>query len=372
MKNMISTEEQIPLVVDLDNTLLEIDCFHEYIVLFVKKYPFSIWKLPFWLLKGKAHLKAKVFEVPLSHIEDCPVNADVAQFCSNAHDRGVTVILITGTAELIASKIKNKFPWISQVIGSSSKTNMVGSKKLAALDSQDITCFDFISDHKRDLPVFQKARKAYIVGKPAPWASHLTNIVFYFSFNKKNSLRSIFKLIRPYQWVKNSLILVPLILAHRFSEPHTAHIVALSILAFSAIASSVYISNDLLDFENDRHHPSKKNRPIPAGLISIPFALGLGILFFAIGIGIGGCVSKKLTVILLVYVLLNSAYSTFFKKIPIVDIFVLSSFYIIRLFTGGLVPGIEISNWLLVYSLPVFKDEVQYEGLKNPIQAIGN
>ena len=162
--------------------------------------------------------------------------------------------------------------------------------------------------------------------------------------------------MRPKHWLKNALVAFALIFGRRFAFEDILIIVA-GIAAFCLISSAVYILNDIFDVENDRKHEVKKNRPIAAGLVSVRFAWFLMILLFLTAISVNIIVSiftsaQNLSsqvgtvILLLVYFMLNLGYSAKLKHIPIVDVLILSSGFLIRIFYGAWMIGQPVSDWL--------------------------
>ena len=165
----------------------------------------------------------------------------------------------------------------------------------------------------------------------------------------------LIKILRPHQWIKNLLVFVPLVAGRDLFTPSLIIQNLWVFVIFCLGASSVYIINDLLDINNDRKHPTKKLRPIPAGKVPAPLALiislsllaggvGLSLLFFNITIGL----------LLVGYFLLCLSYSLWLKKIAIIDIIVLSLFYLWRVMMGGMALNITITFWLMIFTLFLF------------------
>lgn len=161
------------------------------------------------------------------------------------------------------------------------------------------------------------------------------------------------KALRVHQYVKNALVLVPVVTAHQFNRVAiTSALVAL--VAFSICASAVYVLNDMVDLEADRQHPTKKNRPLASGAIkpwqgkiAIPILLGLAFASAA-------AVSLKFTLALLSYLALTTAYSVSLKKKMLVDVVVLAMLYTIRVIAGAIAISVDVSAWLLAFSMFMF------------------
>lgn len=164
------------------------------------------------------------------------------------------------------------------------------------------------------------------------------------------------KLIRPTQWLKNLLLFFPPFLGGAMTNIELPNHGIVAFAAFCTASSATYILNDLLDAGADLNHPTKKNRPIPAGLISKYNAAGLAVILLSAGIMLGMSVSSVFLTILLSYVAVSVAYSCKLKQLPIIDLFCISAGFILRLQAGGEAFRIIISDWLFlsVFLLAVF------------------
>ena len=166
-------------------------------------------------------------------------------------------------------------------------------------------------------------------------------------------LPSFLKEIRPYQWIKNILIFIPLIAAQDFDKT-TIFYAFLSFFSFSTTASSVYILNDLLDIKADRNHPIKCKRPFASGDLPLNLGSTLGILLLFLGLTIGFAVSKSFIAVLITYYGITFSYSIYLKRKALVDILILSGLYTLRLLAGSFATNVNISFWLLVFSIFIF------------------
>jgi len=160
--------------------------------------------------------------------------------------------------------------------------------------------------------------------------------------------------IRIHQWIKNVLVFVPVLTAHQLNRPMVVERALLGAVAFCFISSAVYVWNDLCDIKSDRKHPAKRNRPFAAGHLMPRTGLFLVMGCAIAGFGAGLCCGLKFTEILAGYVLLNVLYSAFLKKEPVLDVVILSGFYTLRLIAGGVATGIQLSVWLLIFSVFFF------------------
>ncbi len=154
------------------------------------------------------------------------------------------------------------------------------------------------------------------------------------------------KLIRFSQWQKNYLVFLPFIMANEYNFENIYNS-AEGFFIFSFAASLVYIFNDFIDLDKDSKHPSKKYRPLASRSISKKNAFLIAIIFLFLTLYFGYI--NQVLAILLVYLILNIFYSFLFKKIRYLDVIILSSFYIVRIYFGGEISNIEISLWLYIF-----------------------
>lgn len=164
------------------------------------------------------------------------------------------------------------------------------------------------------------------------------------------------RVLRPTQWLKNLLLLFPPFLGGEILRPGLLLSGVLPVLSFCFVSSATYVLNDLVDFDNDRKHPKKKNRPISAGEVSKNAAIALAACLLVAGFMMAWHVSGMFTVILLSYVAISSAYSLWLKQLAIIDIFCISAGFVLRLEAGGEAFKIAVSDWLFlsVFLLSIF------------------
>lgn len=157
---------------------------------------------------------------------------------------------------------------------------------------------------------------------------------------------NILKLLRVHQWIKNTFVFLPAFFSGQILLGDVFLKTLIAFFLFSFTASLIYIINDYVDVEQDKLHPTKKNRPIASGKISKGFAkILMGILLVVI-LGVGYFYFENYTLIpLAIYFVLNLAYSFGLKHIPILDVSIISIGFILRVVFGGLVTGIYVSKW---------------------------
>ena len=184
-------------------------------------------------------------------------------------------------------------------------------------------------------------------------AEKISRVVRVFE-EKQNYLKALFKAMRPHQWLKNLLIFVPLVLAFRVSDPQSFQQAFLGFVSFCLCASSVYLLNDLLDLSADRQHPTKKNRPFAAGDLPISYGVvGMGALL-CVSLLIAMALPPYFIAVLVLYYISTLAYSIWLKKSLLIDALMLASLYTMRLIAGAAAISVELSFWLLAFSMFIF------------------
>lgn len=162
------------------------------------------------------------------------------------------------------------------------------------------------------------------------------------------SIGSYIKLLRIRDWVKNLAILLPLFFSLRIDEPRLLARGLFAAAVFCLFSSAVYIVNDLKDARMDRLHPVKKSRPLASGAIATLPALALLAALLTAGLAAAALFCPAMLPFLLLYFLLNLAYSLKLKVVPIVDVFIIASGYVIRILVGGVVTGTALSMWIII------------------------
>ena len=168
------------------------------------------------------------------------------------------------------------------------------------------------------------------------------------------SIGTVLRAARVHQWVKNLLLFVPIFTAHRYQEIHFWQLSILAFFSFGLCASSVYLINDLVDLESDRQHERKRFRPLARGEMSPLFAKVLIAFGLLASFLLAGAISLEYVGVLCCYFLTTTAYSFCFKQIVLVDIIVLAILYSLRVIAGGVATGLEVSQWLIGFSLFFF------------------
>ncbi|AHG01395.1 ubiquinone biosynthesis protein UbiA (plasmid) [Halostagnicola larsenii XH-48] len=156
------------------------------------------------------------------------------------------------------------------------------------------------------------------------------------------------KEIRPWQWYKQSILLLGLVFSGSLFDPVAVTNVAIGVVAFCAIAGATYIGNDIADLEEDRKHPRKKHRPIASGQVPISVAVAFAAVLFVGGISLSATLGPLFLLIVLAYLAQNALYSVFLKEVVLVDVMVIAVGFVLRAIAGVVAIDVSLSPWLVV------------------------
>lgn len=355
----VTEQAQIPdevLVVDLDGTLLRSDMLYES---FWASFG-SDWRSPFvsaaTLLKGRASLKRVLANRATIDAAHLPYDPHVLDYIGRWREKGGKTALVTASDQSLAHDIAAHLGLFDEVHGSDGKLNLKGEQKAVFLERRfGAGTFTYMGDSPTDLAVWKRAAKAVTVNAPAslrseaeracPETEHLAT--------QTRSLMPYVAALRPHQWLKNLLVVLPLLTAHQFTI--SAIIAAvLAFVCFSLVASSVYVLNDLVDLAADRAHPRKRNRPFASGAVPIAHGTWLAIALITAGAMLAAFVGPIFLLVMAGYYVLTAAYSLQLKRKVVIDIFVLAGLYTMRLVAGGVATQTPLSVWLLAFSMFFF------------------
>ncbi len=354
-----STEqENIPLYVDLDGSLIYSDSFWESFIMLLRERPLSLLLSPLWILKGRAHFKRQVTDRVIPEARSFRYNKEVEEYARSESERR-KVILATGTDDRIAKKVFDHFGFFDSIIASDGLTNTISQAKLELINQDcDGTPFEYLGNSSADMAVWAGAAGAAVVHSSEDFVDKvrsLTTVTRVFKIEKEGGFSSILRAMRIHQWVKNLLIFVPLFLAHQFLDFGLFVSVLAAFLSFSLSASAVYLLNDLIDLPNDRRHPDKSRRPIASGQLSLPKASVLvPVLLILSGSVAIFALPVKFLAVLAIYLLTTSLYSFVLKRINFLDVAILAGLYAIRLWAGSVATDVPLSEWLIAFSVLFF------------------
>jgi 4-hydroxybenzoate polyprenyltransferase len=165
------------------------------------------------------------------------------------------------------------------------------------------------------------------------------------------SLKAYIRIARPHQWIKNFFLFAPLVFSLHLFEPQFLLTETLGFFVFCLLSSVVYIVNDIADRESDRLHPTKRNRPVASGAISIASALVLAGFLLIVVVVLAGGLSRAFQVTGFLYFAINMVYSFWLKKVMLLDVFMIGAGFMLRVLAGAFVIGVEVSPWLVLCTL---------------------
>ena len=345
----------VPLVVDLDGTLCRTDTLHEAVLSLAASDPKALLSLPGWLREGRAGLKARLADRGVLDASALPLNPEVVALVEAARAEGRPTALVSAADHRQVTAVAEATGLFDEAYGSAEETNLKGAEKARFLTAHyGDKGFDYVGDAAADAPVWAAARHAITVGAGAglrrtaeaanPGAHHIAP--------PEGRRAAMLRAMRPHQWSKNLLLFLPLLAAHDASAVLP---VVLGFAAFCLTASAVYVINDLVDLAADRAHPRKRNRPFAAGDLTAVDGLVMagGLL---IGAAILGLLTgaPRLLLILGIYFVATLTYSLWLKRKLMVDVLALAGLYTIRIVAGGAAAAIDLSPWMLAFSMFLF------------------
>lgn len=342
-----------PLVVDLDGTLIRTDMLHESSVRLFREDPLATLRIPGWLAGGKAALKQQLGLRTRLDPSVLPYNAEVVAWLQEQHRAGRRLVLCTASDQSVARAIAANCGFFDEVMASDGVTNLDGKRKAQALVQRfGHQGFDYAGNATVDLEVWPHARQAVVVharDTVLAGAEACTTVEKVFPRPATPGVVWM-KVVRAHQWLKNGLLLAPLFAAHQVGNLQAWIDVLIAFIAFSLCASSVYVANDLMDLESDRHHPRKRFRPFASGAVQIWIGVLLVPLLAAASLGLAWLVNAEFVAWLTVYFVLTWIYSWKLKRVVLVDCLTLAALYTLRVVAGAAAAALVVSFWLLAFS----------------------
>ena len=345
------------LAVDLDGTLVRTDLLLESLLVLLRQKPRCIFNLPVWLFKGKAYFKQQVARRVSLDVSLLPYREELLAYLKTQRAQGRPIVLATACDMRIAQQVADHLRLFDLVLASDGITNLSGESKRDRLVNEfGEKGFDYAGNHRHDMAVWASARRAIVVD-PGPLVgsavARAAKVDRVFADRRKSPVDYL-KPLRPRHWLKNILVFVPLIAAHRFFETALLMKALLAFVAFGCFASSGYLLNDLFDLTTDRRHPDKRLRPFASGDLPLSYGVSMIPLLVALGCVIGLMVSPLALAVLSIYLCLTTAYSFYMREIVLLDVIILAGLYTVRIMAGSAAVAIWPSHWLLAFSTFLF------------------
>lgn len=360
----------VVLCVDLDGTLVKSDTLLDSVLAMARQKPRAMLQIPGWIAQGKAKFKQHVTGSVVLDVEHLPYNQPLLAYLRAEHAAGRTIYLATAADRVLAERVAAHVGIFAGVLASDGATNLAGGNKLAAFRAQFGDNFCYIGNARPDAELLAACVAPMVANPDAALRSRMkaAGTVPVAVFEDRNStLRSWLKAIRLHQWAKNALLFVPLLLAHVWN-PATFTGAVVAFFSFGLCASATYIINDLLDIEADRRHLRKRKRPFAAGDLSAIRGVMMVVVLFAVAVLLAAALSRIVSVVpgeavlghyafldwLLFYTATTLTYSLYLKRKLLLDVFVLSGLYTLRILAGSAATGIPMSAWLGGFSVFFF------------------
>jgi 4-hydroxybenzoate polyprenyltransferase len=348
--------------VDLDGALLATDVCAELLLLAARSRPLLLIQFVYWVLvEGRAAAKRKLAAALPVEPGPLPVREEVLHFLGQQKARGQALVLLAGSNLLVARAVAAEAGIFDDVLADEVAENFEGACTLASIrrycEARNFDRFAYVGASGANTDVWHAAEQAYLVAPSRRLLRKVqsTHPAAAVLVPGGRSMAARLRVLRPKQWVKNLLLFVPLLLAHRVGDFGGLWKCCLSFIAFSAIASAIYVVNDLADLAADRLHPHKRRRPFAAGTLPLREGPWLAGLLLAASLGISlAALPAGLTALLVLYLVLTMLYSFWLKRMVVVDVIFLAAFYTLRVIAGGVATGVPVSEWLLVFSMFLF------------------
>jgi 4-hydroxybenzoate polyprenyltransferase len=361
----------VALCVDLDGTLVKSDTLLDTVLVVARQRPLDLLQVPGWIAQGRAAFKRHLSSAVSLDVEHLPYNRPLLEYLRQQHGEGRAIYLATAADRTLAERVAAYLGIFAGVLASDGATNLAGGNKLAAFRAQFGDEFCYIGNARPDVELLAACQSPMVANSDRTLRGGMkrNGTIAAASFDDRvPALRSWLAAIRLHQWAKNTLIFIPLLLAHQWN-PRTFGGAITAFFSFGMCASATYIVNDLLDLEADRRHPRKRRRPFAAGDLSaisgvvVVCLLLMGALVLALALphifdalpGADNLVHPyKFLEWLGFYAAVTLTYSLYLKRKLLLDVFVLSGLYTVRILAGSAATGVPVSAWLAGFSVFFF------------------
>jgi 4-hydroxybenzoate polyprenyltransferase len=348
----------LPLVVDMDETLLRTDTLYEGFAAALFSQPLetalATARLP---RDGVAAYKKRLSEIVALDCATLPLNEPLVEYLRAEAARGRPIHLATAADRSIADAVAARLAIFASVQASESGHNLKGPRKAERLRAAFPDGFVYAGDCAADLAVWRQAAGAVVVSPSEGLARRVgaAGVPIERTFaSPSGGWRSWAKAARPHQWAKNALVMVPVVLGIHLLTPREALASVAAMALLCVLASYTYMINDIADLSADRRHWTKARRPFASGALPVK----QGLLAAAIGIpvllGLGFWLSPGAGLCLVAYLALTLAYSFGLKRVPMLDVTVIATLFTLRLALGMTAAGQVWSSWLLTFSMFFF------------------
>jgi 4-hydroxybenzoate polyprenyltransferase/phosphoserine phosphatase len=385
----------VALCVDLDGTLVKSDTLLDTVLVVTRQRPLELLRVPGWIAQGKAAFKRHLSATVRLEVEHLPYNRPLLEYLRQQFGEGRQIYLATAADKELAVRVAEYLGIFSGVLASDGTVNLAGGNKLAAFRAQFGDQFCYIGNAKPDVELLAACVSPMVANPDGALQAGMkrNGTIPAARFEDRVApMRSWLRAVRLHQWAKNTLIFVPLLLAHAWNSETISGAVA-AFFSFGLCASATYIINDLLDLEADRKHPRKRRRPFAAGDLSAIQGVVAICLLFAAALALALAVPEVIRAMpgahellrpyaflgwLAFYTAATLTYSLYLKRKLLLDVFVLSGLYTVRILAGSAATGVMVSAWLAGFSVFFFlslafvKRFSELEGLRESGGSVSN
>ncbi len=347
------------LAVDLDHTFVETDTLYEQIARLLLQRPLLVPRLIRAAAKGKASLKRFCAENVDLNIEGM-ISQEFRSYLEEEKQNGAYLVLSTAAHQQTARRVVDGLDLFDQIVATTDDRNLKGKAKADELVRLFPQGFVYAGDHASDLAVWERSsgivlvntsdavgRRARALGKP---------IIAEFSAPKgrPNALHVWARALRVHHWSKNVVMFIPLLLAHQWSNVSLLLQTCIGFILLLMATSSTYLINDLADLDADRAHATKRHRPLASGTLPILHALMFAAVVLPVVLVAAWFLSFNFAAALAAYVVLTLGYSFGFKRVPLLDTFLIGVLFTVRLLMGATMIQTTLPVWLVTFSLFFF------------------
>ncbi|HEY7317556.1 MAG TPA: UbiA family prenyltransferase [Candidatus Binatia bacterium] len=346
----------VPLVVDLDGTLIRTDLLLESALRLIKHKPWLVLRMPLWLLRGRAYLKREIFHRVKVDVQLLPFNDELLTWLRSEKAKGRRLVLATASDYQQAYAVAEPLALFDTVLGSDGQHNLKGPAKLKTIIDVCGQKFDYIGNSRADLAIWRGCRHAILANasrRVERSARRAGNVVRVFP-SASTGLRDFPQAMRVRDWRKNLVLFVPAIISRAIFDGSVFANAMVAFLSFGFATSAGGILDDLLDLEEDRRHMKKKQRPFASGRLFIGCGIAIAVALLFASAAMASWLPRGLAAALTAFFILTSLYSLFLKRFLSLSLPAVALLYTLRIIAGGLATGVTIPSWLLVITFFVF------------------
>ncbi|MGA7155249.1 MAG: UbiA family prenyltransferase [Acidobacteriaceae bacterium] len=388
----------VALCVDLDGTLVKSDTLLDTVLVVARQKPLELVHVPGWIAEGRAAFKRHLTGLVTLDVEHLPYNRPLLEYLMQQHGEGREIYLATAADKTLAERVAAHLGIFAGVLaseGGTSGVNLAGGNKLAAMRAKFGEEFCYIGNARPDVALLAACESPMVANPDRALRAGMkrAGTVAAAQFEDRGpALRSWLKAIRLHQWAKNALLFVPLLLAHQWNLRTFGGAIT-AFFSFGMCASATYIVNDLLDLEADRRHPRKRRRPFAAGDLSAIAGVEMVCVLMVAAVVLAVALPHIFGMLpgdsqlaqpyaflewLGLYTAVTLSYSLYLKRKLLLDVFVLSGLYTVRIMAGSAATGVGMSPWLAGFavffflSLAFVKRFSELEGLRERGGSVSN